>query len=233
MNQEDTGNSPHRRNVAVWACDEVDFNLATRQVVRSGHRTVQLQQVPVQATTLPLVVPQLIYAALPRSDEKSLIEVIKELITKVPAKTPILVNVWERDLANVGALITTFTHDFLVHGASLPETGFRIEKLALQQDESIAFGHYEFCRLGYSVTLDGRSVSLQRAEFEVALYLFNHPGVAVAREKLHSLYGSRNLIEGRSIDALISRIRRKLELTLDNGVVISSVRNMGYKLFFI
>jgi two-component system, OmpR family, response regulator len=72
-------------------------------------------------------------------------------------------------------------------------------------------------------------IDLTGAEFDLLHALLSRPGRLLSREQLLDFTGGRNLDAfDRSIDVLISRLRRKLR---DNGgeEVIKTVRNGGYQ----
>jgi two-component system, OmpR family, response regulator len=74
-----------------------------------------------------------------------------------------------------------------------------------------------------------QEIDLTGAEFDLLLALLSRPGRLLSREQLLDLTGGRNSDPfDRSIDVLMSRIRRKLR---DNGSenVIKTVRNGGYQ----
>lgn len=82
-----------------------------------------------------------------------------------------------------------------------------------------------------TVDVDGRTVRLTDAEFELLRILAQHPGCVVSRdfiyEQLRGLdYDGRD----RAIDLRISRIRRKLGDDAHRPVFIRSVRGEGYML---
>jgi len=74
-----------------------------------------------------------------------------------------------------------------------------------------------------------QEIDLTGAEFDLLHALLSRPGRLLSREQLLDLTGGRNTDPfDRSIDVLMSRIRRKLR---DNGGedVIKTVRNCGYQ----
>lgn len=90
-------------------------------------------------------------------------------------------------------------------------------------------------RLGdLTIELDARrvirgstEVVLQRNELDVLLYLVRHPGRALAREQI-ARQGLRSLdpVEGRTIDAYVARLRRKLGPA---GRALVTIWGIGYR----
>ncbi len=74
----------------------------------------------------------------------------------------------------------------------------------------------------------GAGIDLTGAEFDLLVNLIDHAGRIVARERLIELSRSRlGESSDRSVDVLISRLRRKLSLD-DTPAPIVTVRGLGY-----
>ncbi len=77
---------------------------------------------------------------------------------------------------------------------------------------------------------DGRLVDLTGGEFELLLVLLQRPGRILSREALLDLTQGRSADPfDRSIDILVSRLRRKLG---DDSAfnILKTIRNKGYQL---
>ena len=80
------------------------------------------------------------------------------------------------------------------------------------------------------VGAEGRRVGLTPAESAIMAALGEAPGRPISREALAMRMGRRpGGPDDRSIDVLVSRIRRKLAIQCD-GELIRSIRNVGYML---
>jgi DNA-binding response OmpR family regulator len=79
--------------------------------------------------------------------------------------------------------------------------------------------------------IDGRAIELQNREYELALMLFqNLNGVVTRARIIQSVWGGEPTETSRTLDTHVSRIRRKLGLTDEHGLVIQSVYGLGYRL---
>ncbi|MFD1797596.1 response regulator transcription factor [Paracoccus aurantiacus] len=77
---------------------------------------------------------------------------------------------------------------------------------------------------------DGSEIDLTGAEFDLLMVFLERPGRVLSRELLLDLTQGRNRDPlDRSIDVLMSRLRRKLA-TSDGSAVFKTVRNGGYQL---
>ncbi|RXZ81189.1 DNA-binding response regulator [Paenibacillaceae bacterium] len=82
----------------------------------------------------------------------------------------------------------------------------------------------------YEVTISGELIPLRPKEFEVLLYLLEHPGIVVTRDNLMNIVWGFDYIGGqRTVDVHVSSLRKKLELG-QKSVQIESIRGVGYKL---
>jgi two-component system, OmpR family, response regulator len=75
----------------------------------------------------------------------------------------------------------------------------------------------------------GAAVALTTAEFNLLEIFSRHPRRVLSRDMIMDLLkGNEWTPFDRSIDALISRLRRKIEADPDNPVLIKTVRGVGY-----
>lgn len=79
-----------------------------------------------------------------------------------------------------------------------------------------------------SVTVGEEDILLTYKEFELLLYLMEHEGIVLSREKLlQNIWGFDYQGESRTVDMHIRTLRQKLG---DAGNYIKTVRNVGYKI---
>lgn len=79
------------------------------------------------------------------------------------------------------------------------------------------------------VDADGAEISLTGAEFDLLVVLVERPGRVLSRDRLLDLTQGRAAAPfERSIDILISRIRRKIERDPPHPEIIRTVRSGGY-----
>jgi DNA-binding response OmpR family regulator len=81
---------------------------------------------------------------------------------------------------------------------------------------------------GRSLTVDGRSVTLTRREFDLLAYLQDHRGIALSRQELmNTVWQTGYLVGDRTIDVHVRRLRIKLGRHADR---LSTLRGFGYRL---
>jgi DNA-binding response OmpR family regulator len=81
-----------------------------------------------------------------------------------------------------------------------------------------------------SLERDGVSIPVTTLEFDVLYFLASRPGRVFSREALmEQVWGSDRVVDDRSIDSLISRVRRKLESDPSNPRYLQTVWGAGYR----
>ena len=76
-----------------------------------------------------------------------------------------------------------------------------------------------------------RRVQLTEQEFHLLYVLTGQPGVVFSREGLLArIWGKNHFVTLRSVDTLISRLRRRIEPDDHRNRYVRTVRGAGYKL---
>jgi two-component system alkaline phosphatase synthesis response regulator PhoP len=96
--------------------------------------------------------------------------------------------------------------------------------------EELAFGDVRIHARGRRVTRGGREVRLTRKEYDLLVYLVEHRGDIVTRERLlDEVWGYERFPTTRTVDTHVLRLRRKLEADPDRPLLIQTVHGQGYK----
>lgn len=78
-----------------------------------------------------------------------------------------------------------------------------------------------------TVSVNGEEVALSPKEYDLLLFFTDHPGRALSREQiLNRVWGYDFFGDGRTVDTVIKRLRKKIG---DEGERITTVRSVGYK----
>jgi DNA-binding response OmpR family regulator len=76
----------------------------------------------------------------------------------------------------------------------------------------------------------GQAVPLTTLEFDLLYFLASRPGRVFSREALmEHVWGSDRVVDDRSIDSLVSRVRRKLETDPSKPCYLQTVWGAGYR----
>ena len=83
-----------------------------------------------------------------------------------------------------------------------------------------------------TLSLRGEKISLTNREFELADFFFRHAGKMVSRGHiLEAIWGIDNKsVSTRTVDTHVSRLRKKLNLSEENGWKLSAIYQHGYRL---
>nr|MBF0683516.1 response regulator transcription factor [Pseudomonas sp.] len=92
-------------------------------------------------------------------------------------------------------------------------------------------GAYDIDPATKTISLNKRSIELASKEYELAILLFRNPGRLFSRSSLSYSVWNRELpATSRTLDTHLSNIRRKLQLTPENGVRLNASYALGYRL---
>ena len=83
-----------------------------------------------------------------------------------------------------------------------------------------------------ALSLRGEKISLTNREFELADFFFRHAGKMISRSHiLEAIWGIDNKsVSTRTVDTHVSRLRKKLNLSEENGWKLSAIYQHGYRL---
>ena len=96
-------------------------------------------------------------------------------------------------------------------------------------NEKLIFGRFQINQSTRAAELNGELIDLTTAEFDLLWLLASHAGAVLSRDDLlQELRGIGFDGLDRSIDARISRLRKKLNDDPDNPTRIKTVRGKGY-----
>src|SRR5881296_4068297 len=99
-----------------------------------------------------------------------------------------------------------------------------------QKFEEFAFGDARVHLRGRQVFKAGREVRVTRKEFDLLVFLVEHRGEVVTRERLlDEVWGYERFPTTRTVDTHILRLRRKFEADPDRPRWILTVHGQGYK----
>ena len=96
--------------------------------------------------------------------------------------------------------------------------------------DEFAFGDARVRPRARQAFVGGREVGLTRKELDLLVYLLEHRGEVVTRDRLlDEVWGYERFPTTRTVDTHILRLRRKFEADPDRPVFILTVHGQGYK----
>jgi len=76
----------------------------------------------------------------------------------------------------------------------------------------------------------GTTVDLTKQEFDLLHLMATHPGIVFSRDALLAkVWGGDTYVTGRTVDTVVSRLRRKIEREAQNPELILTAWGVGYK----
>lgn len=101
----------------------------------------------------------------------------------------------------------------------------------LARPANLQIGSIEIDMEGRRIKLVGAEVELTQREFELAVILLRNIGRVLSRDELLTSVWAREAgVDTRTVDTHASRLRKKLGLAGESGLMLSSVYGQGYRL---
>ena len=125
--------------------------------------------------------------------------------------------------------------DYLTKPFSFSELVARVRALLRRsapepRDRTLVFGPLSIDPARRVAERDGTRIELTTLEFDVLYFLASRPGHVFSREALmERVWGSDRIVGDRSIDNLVSRLRRKIETDPDQPRHLQTVWGAGYR----
>ena len=136
--------------------------------------------------------------------------------------------------------LTSGGDDYIVKPYSLRELKARIDVIlrrmnqlhAASESHILAFGSLSIDRVAHKAFFQGTDLNLANREYEVLLYLAEHPDREVTFEELGTaLFGSYQENDRRSVMVNVSRLRKRFEGNYELENRIETVWSRGYRFY--
>ncbi len=169
--------------------------------------------------------------------ESSGVEVLRWLRLEQLSLVPVLFVTVRDDEVDVVEALDNGADDFMTKPVRRIELVARTKALvrrstARSRDiEGLEIPPYSFVMTSRQVLMNSNPVTLTEKEFELAVFLFKNIGKLLSRGHLsESVWGRTDSVTSRTIDTHVSRVRKKLALSPQNGFRLQPVYNIGYRL---
>ncbi|MGF1546792.1 MAG: response regulator transcription factor [Thiotrichales bacterium] len=126
--------------------------------------------------------------------------------------------------------------EYLVKPIRMRELEARINamfrRVAYQtMEDRLEYTPYSIDRSTQRIEFGQQFMDLTQKEYELAVFMFNNEGRILSRKHiLESVWGKSGDLNTRTVDTHMSRIRKKLTLGPENGWVLKSIYQHGYRL---
>jgi len=136
---------------------------------------------------------------------------------------------------NAADILRLGADDFIPKPIRYMEFMARIESLLRRrhsaQSNALRYGVIDVDLDGRRIRLSGSDVDLTQREFDLAVIFLRNVGRVLPREELLANVWSREPdVDSRTVDTHASRLRKKLGLGGESGLMLSSVYGQGYRL---
>ncbi|ALA50954.1 response regulator transcription factor [Shouchella clausii] len=105
----------------------------------------------------------------------------------------------------------------------------RYERSYPQQEDRLQFIDVEIDITGRRVFARGEQISLTAKEFELLLFLANHPGRVFTKEELYAAVWNGDGFDSRTVTVHVKNVRHKLKDGTKHPKYIETVWGVGYK----
>lgn len=151
--------------------------------------------------------------------------------------TPVMVLSGRGESETIVRALDAGADDYVVKPVANEVLSARVRALLRRQGERptehLRLGDLVINRLSRETLCRGTVLPLTPKEFALLEYLLLHPGEATSRSRLREAVWDMTFDpESNIVDAVVNRIRRKLE-QVRSTVLITSIRGVGYRASFV
>lgn len=161
-------------------------------------------------------------------------EVLKHVREKCGWDVPVVFCTGRTDEEAASDILRLGADDYIPKPIRYMEFMARIHVLLRRRQArpaTVQVGGIEIDMEGRRIKLDGVDVDLTQREFELAVIFLHNIGRVLSRDELLTSVWAREAgVDTRTVDTHASRLRKKLGLAGESGLMLSSVYGQGYRL---
>ncbi len=165
------------------------------------------------------------------------IDLVRHLLAREGEHAPIIFCSARGSESDIVKALNVGADDFIVKPPRRDEFAARVAAMLRRayplavEKGTLNVGPYSIDLTRRTFSVNGELVELQNREYAVALMLFQSLNGVVSRTRItQTLWGNEPMETSRSLDTHVSRIRRKLSIAAERGLVLQSVYGFGYRL---
>ncbi len=221
--------------IAVLEDDDAQAELLLQWLEDAGHQVKRASECRQFLQDFSAYLPDLAVLDWQLPDGSG-VDVLTHLRAKLASKIPVLFTTQRGAEADIVAALQAGADDYLVKPLRHREFSARLHALGRRagiQDhaEIIIVGPFTIDRRREVILLDGEPVKLTQKDYSVALCLFQNMGKALSREYLlKTVWGVEAGLDTRTVDVHVSRVRWALKIGPENGFIIKTIYQHGYRL---
>ena len=166
------------------------------------------------------------------------IEVLKKVRSEYTDFTPVIIATAKNDEKSTVRGLEAGADDYLAKPIRQGELVARVAAIFRRigerkpEESGLEVSPYSLNSGAKAVSLNGNKISLTNREFELAYFFFRNAGKMISRGHiLEEIWGIDNKsVSTRTVDTHVSRLRKKLDLSEQNGWKLSAIYQHGYRL---
>ena len=162
-------------------------------------------------------------------------QVLKHIRETVGWDTPVIFCTSRSDESAAADILRLGADDYMAKPIRYMEFMARVQTLLRRHRSASSLplrgGSIEIDTEGRRIRVGGNEVDLTQREFDLAVVFLRNIGRVLQREELMSKVWERDTeVDTRTVDTHASRLRKKLGLAGESGMVLTSVYGQGYRL---
>ena len=164
-------------------------------------------------------------------------EVLRHIREKCGWEVPIVFCTARTEEENAADILRLGADDFIPKPIRYREVMARVQALlrrrkSYSRPTPLRIAAIEVDLDGRRITLAGTEIDLTQREFDLAVVFLRNIGRVLPREELLSTVWTRDgdEVDTRTVDTHASRLRKKLGLAGESGLMLTSVYGQGYRL---
>lgn len=162
-------------------------------------------------------------------------EVLKHIREQCGWEVPVIFCTARTSEESAADILRLGADDYIPKPIRYMEFMARVEALLRRRQDKrssvMRFGNVEINQEGRRISLAGIEVDLTQREFDLALAFLSNVGRVLPREELLAkVWGREPDVDSRTVDTHASRLRKKLGLGGESGLMLTSVYGQGYRL---
>ena len=166
------------------------------------------------------------------------IEVLKKLRREMGDYTSAIIVTAKDEEQSIVRGLEAGADDYLVKPVRQAELVARVSAVLRRaagnkpEEEDLDVDPYSLSFTNKTVSLNGEKLNLTNREFELAQFFFRNIGKMMSRNHLlEAIWGIENKsVSTRTVDTHVSRLRKKLKLSEENGWILSAIYQHGYRM---
>ena len=160
-------------------------------------------------------------------------EVLQVIRKTIPWHVPVLFVTQREAESDIVSALSLGADDYMIKQISQAEFLARVTALGRRlasEEQTVEIGPYVFQPTSKSVLLKGESCELTAKDFDLAWYLFRHFDRLLSRDQLLKDVWGVSGLNTRTVDVHVSRVRKRLQITPEQGYRIKTIYQHGYRL---